>query len=156
MAWPLLRIKGVKTESGVSEQPVGLEETIQGAKNRASSAWKTVEEASIGVGLESGLVVVNGSTFDFCACVIFDGSSQRHFTGVSPMFPLPPRAVATLAEKGYNQSFIDLGVEADPTGKGVLGQMPDGILSRPLQMKASVQYALMQLKNEALFSSAVL
>ncbi len=41
-------------ESGVSEQPMGLEETALGAKNRAKSARQLVPDSVAGLGMESG------------------------------------------------------------------------------------------------------
>lgn len=42
-------------ESGVPDQPMGDEETKQGAKNRAEAALAAVPNASFGAGLEGGL-----------------------------------------------------------------------------------------------------
>ena len=158
-------IQGMATDSGVSEQPMGLEETIIGAKNRAASALAAVTGAVIGIGLESGLVVADGNHFDFCACDIFDG--KNHHVGLSSMFPLPKKVVAALEEKGYNEAFRHAGVEPQPTGNGVLGKLSGtreytnadlvriytvwthhaccnfttgDIMSRPAQMKQSVSF----------------
>eukprot|EP00747_Dinoflagellata_sp_TGD_P070193 gnl/TRDRNA2_/TRDRNA2_156479_c0_seq4.p1 gnl/TRDRNA2_/TRDRNA2_156479_c0~~gnl/TRDRNA2_/TRDRNA2_156479_c0_seq4.p1 ORF type:complete len:182 (+),score=17.84 gnl/TRDRNA2_/TRDRNA2_156479_c0_seq4:71-616(+) len=89
--WPDLRYKvsGVSAASGVSEQPMGLEETTLGAKNRAQNALQSLEGASVGIGLESGLVVVDGMHLDFCACAVFDGT--RHYLGLSSGWVLPPQ-----------------------------------------------------------------
>jgi inosine/xanthosine triphosphatase len=46
---------GVGAESGVPDQPMGDEETKQGAKNRAEAALAAVPNASFGAGLEGGL-----------------------------------------------------------------------------------------------------
>ena len=100
---------------------MGLEETLIGAKNRATRARAAVHGAAIGIGLESGLVVVDGRYFDFCACSIFDG--KYHSVGMSSMFPLPQQVVELLPEKGYNEAFRLTGVEPDATGNGVLGAM---------------------------------
>ena len=80
---------GVDTDSGVSEQPVGLDETLLGARNRAAGALRAVAGASIGVGLESGVLQVEGALFDVCACAIFDGTYMC--VGLSSSWPLPPR-----------------------------------------------------------------
>ena len=114
-------VEGVPTDSGVSEQPMSLEETVLGAKTRASRAFLEIEGASIGIGLESGLVVVDGKHFDFCACSIFDG--RRHFVGMSSMFPLPQQVVELLGQMGYNEAFDALGVDPNPDGGGVLATM---------------------------------
>eukprot|EP00966_Prymnesium_polylepis_P193537 4485721-Prymnesium_polylepis.1 len=123
-------VGGFATSSGVPDQPVGLEETLLGAKNRALAAFekqrqldlllfgesssragsgssgKAADEVGsrspfIGVGLESGLVVVDGATIDTCACAIFDGT--RLYVGFSSGWSLPPRVATAIAERGYNQ-----------------------------------------------------
>lgn len=144
-------IKGVATESGVSEQPMGLDQTVLGAQNRATSALHSVQGAELGIGLESGLVVMGGRHFDFCACALDDG--KRQCVGISSMWPLPPQVVEAMSGGiGYNQAFEALGVPADDRGDGVLARLSSGILSRPKQMEESVHAALIQLRNVALYS----
>ena len=156
--WPSLQsspyansyiVRGMATESGVREQPLGLEETVLGAKNRARAARED-SGAHIGIGLESGLVEVENSTVDFCACVIYDG--DRYHVGLSSGWPLPPRVAATIPFLGYNQSFENVGVSADATGDGVLSALSGGVLSRPIQMQEAVRAALVSAQNEALFA----
>eukprot|EP00933_Yihiella_yeosuensis_P070527 TRINITY_DN78646_c0_g1_i1.p1 TRINITY_DN78646_c0_g1~~TRINITY_DN78646_c0_g1_i1.p1 ORF type:complete len:184 (+),score=36.06 TRINITY_DN78646_c0_g1_i1:40-591(+) len=142
-------VTGLSTPSGVSEQPMGLEETMLGAKNRAKAALEGGEGAKLGIGLESGLVVVDGLSFDFCACCIFDG--VKYATGMSSMWALPPKVSSALAEKRYNKAFEDIGVSPDDRGDGVLSQLSCGKLSRPKQMRESVDAALLQLSNPDLW-----
>jgi len=89
--------------TGVSDQPYTLSETMTGAKNRATAAWGAHqigcgggpcggsggEEASVwGVGMESGLFEdPQGKLFDLCACAIFDG--ERYHVGYSCAWALP-------------------------------------------------------------------
>ena len=94
-AWPqeggdarAYTVVGVHVESGVADQPMGLEETLKGAKNRAENARASHAGAAIGIGLESGLVLLGGVHLDFCACSIYTGS--RHCVGLSSMWALPP------------------------------------------------------------------
>ena len=156
--WPSLQsspyansyiVRGMATESGVREQPLGLEETVLGAKNRARTA-RDESGAHIGIGLESGLVEVENSTVDFCACVIYDG--DRYHVGLSSGWPLPPRVASTIPFLGYNQSFENVGVPADATGDGVLSALSGGVLSRPMQMQEAIRAALVSSQNEALFA----
>ena len=91
-------VGGFATSSGVPDQPMGLEESLLGAKNRALAAFDKQRQLDlllfgepssraiarppfIGIGLESGLVVVDGATIDTCACAIFDGT--RLYVGFS-------------------------------------------------------------------------
>lgn len=142
-------VVGVRASSGVPDQPMGLDETTLGAKNRATAALKAVDGARFGVGLESGLVVVDGNLFDFCSCAIFDG--QRHYIGVSSMWMLPSRVAQALRTRGYNQCWADIGIEPDAEGDGVLGALSNGFLSRPKQMRESVHTAMLQFRNSQLW-----
>lgn len=82
-----------KVISGVSDQPFTLEETTQGAKNRARAAMAAAEGApggekvQLGVGIESGLFSTDGKLYDVCACAIWD--SQNFHTGCYSHGPAP-------------------------------------------------------------------
>ena len=101
-------VSGGDTPSGVSDQPVGIEETVKGARNRATFVLQQREAASLGVGLESGIVLIGASVFDFCACAIAivqpDGTS-RTVIGLSSFWMLPPRVGNALLDGsgGYNE-----------------------------------------------------
>ena len=49
-----ISVRGIAVESGVSPQPLSLEETIRGAMNRAEEALKVVRDAVHGVGVRQG------------------------------------------------------------------------------------------------------
>eukprot|EP00440_Ansanella_granifera_P043083 gb/GFBE01046708.1/.p1 GENE.gb/GFBE01046708.1/~~gb/GFBE01046708.1/.p1 ORF type:complete len:204 (+),score=23.94 gb/GFBE01046708.1/:1-612(+) len=155
-------MRAVSAASGVSEQPMGLEETVLGAKNRAEDARANVISSLIddppssqarvlGIALESGLVIVDGKHFDVCACSVFDGA--YHAVGFSSMWPIPEQVVHGLQEKGYNGSFEEvLKLPPDDKGDGVLGHLSDGKYSRPAQMKESMAAAVLQLCNPRLYA----
>ena len=144
---------GVNTDSGVSEQPVGLDETLLGARNRAAGALRAVAGASIGVGLESGVLQVEGALFDVCACAIFDGTYMC--VGLSSSWPLPPRVALELDRLGYNAAFEAVtAAPADADGAGALSQLSDGVLSRPAQMQEALNVCLLQLRNPQLYGPA--
>jgi inosine/xanthosine triphosphatase len=83
------RVVGVAVESGVSEQPIGWEEIVAGAMNRAERAFSAMA-CDLGVGYEDGLVEVPGTAtghVNFGCCAIFDG--KRHALGFSAGFEYP-------------------------------------------------------------------
>jgi len=55
---PDAKIEGVAVTSGVPEQPVGFEEIICGARNRAAGAWSG-SSCDLAVGIEDGLVAIS-------------------------------------------------------------------------------------------------
>ena len=54
---PDAEIEGVEVASGVPEQPVGFEEVIRGARNRAAGAMSGAP-CDLGIGIEDGLVPI--------------------------------------------------------------------------------------------------
>ena len=60
--FPEYTVEGVNVPTGVSPQPKTDEETRQGAVNRAI-ATLNVPETDIGVGLEGGVLLLNGSLY---------------------------------------------------------------------------------------------
>lgn len=107
--------------TGVSEQPMSLVETVTGAKNRASAAWGATQtnagggpcggcagsdsggganDNHWGVGMESGLFEGSqGKLYDICACAIFDGANYH--VGYSCAWALPD-AVAEVRAQGQS------------------------------------------------------
>jgi len=79
---------GVAVESGVSDQPLGEEETIRGAINRARGAFSSHPQADLGVGLERGLVKIRGRYFLVCVAAIYTPERKIHL-GISSKWPLP-------------------------------------------------------------------
>jgi len=91
---PDAKIEGVAVASGVSEQPVGFEEVIRGARNRAAGAV-IGSDCDLGIGIEDGLVPLptggpDGEVAHLnIGCVaITDG--ERTSIGFSSAFGYPP------------------------------------------------------------------
>jgi len=68
---PSLDIEGYNVDSGVPDQPIGLETIYKGAYNRAIEASK-IRENDYNIGLEAGIYVVNGKHIDLQFCAIID------------------------------------------------------------------------------------
>ncbi|SEJ33370.1 inosine/xanthosine triphosphatase [Bhargavaea ginsengi] len=58
-----VEVFGSETESGVPGQPVGDEETLAGARNRALSALRAGENCDLAIGLEGGVKELDGRLF---------------------------------------------------------------------------------------------
>lgn len=67
-------IVGYDVDSGVSDQPMGPEETTSGAKNRAMSAFTkaNTEDTAVGLGLEAGFLQNDGSLSMICTVAIYN------------------------------------------------------------------------------------
>lgn len=81
-----VEVKGVKVESGVSDEPIGIE-AIEGARNRAREALRILN-ADFGVGIEGGIFHLFGKYY--CAGFVWierrDGASS---SGTSGWFECP-------------------------------------------------------------------
>lgn len=92
-------VVGKSVSSGVSDEPADLHEMITGARNRAASAFSSTHGAKYGVGLESGLLIVDEQYFDVCVCAIYVGP-KACWVGISSGWLLPPRIAGTISQLG--------------------------------------------------------
>jgi inosine/xanthosine triphosphatase len=146
--FPEARFEPVGVESGVSVQPIGLGETLRGAKNRARAAFGPCD---LSVALESGLVPVPETAtgyMNLTACAIFDGSEM--FLGLGPAFELPAEVTRLVTEDG---------LELDPAvrragltdnarigyGQGIIGILSGGRVTRMDYSRPAVSMALVRM-----------
>lgn len=135
----------VAADSGVSDQPIGLEETLRGARNRAENAFA---DCFLSVALESGLVEAPGSNtgyMNLTACAIFDG--RQMYLGLGPAFELPGEVTRLVVEEG---------LELDPAvrragltdnhrigyAQGIIGILSGGRVTRLDYSRPAVSMAL--------------
>jgi inosine/xanthosine triphosphatase len=80
-----LELTAVAAPSGVSEQPIGFDEILCGARNRARRSYAEGRgSCDLGVGIEDGLIPVAGLRSGYVnlgCCVLFDGKQDA--TGFS-------------------------------------------------------------------------
>ena len=81
-----LFIDGVSADSGVSDQPLTIQETKNGAKNRAMAAWST-GKFDLAAGIEGGLQEIDGIYSLIGIVAFYDGSN--YFLGQSDLLALP-------------------------------------------------------------------
>lgn len=91
-------ITPVEVMSGVSDQPIGLDEIQTGADNRARLAFESSGLSNkIGVGLEGGLVQDGDDFYLLCVASIYDGN---YFRGISQKTVLPAGVAQMIKEGG--------------------------------------------------------
>lgn len=145
------QIEGITTDSGVSNQPKSLEETISGAMNRARKAFI---ECAYSIGLESGLFAVPMSKtgyMDVCACAIFDG--RDFHLGLSSAWEFPDKKITDLMIKGgldMSQAINSAGLVDNPdigSEEGAIGILTKGRLNRKEYTKQALRTALIHLEK---------
>ena len=129
---------GVNISSGVSDQPFGEEETLQGAKNRVKHAYEAYPDASFWVGIEGGVVVLEDIMYGF-AWIVVRGESPtisypKNFIGKarSAAFMLP-LAVQKMVERGIELGSANdqyFGTHASKQGAGAIGLLTENRVTR--------------------------
>ena len=158
-------IRGVEVESGVPDQPLGFEELVEGARNRAESARRG-GECDLGVGYEDGLVAIpgpsgssSGSWFNIGCAAVSDG--VRISLGLSSGFAYPPacwqRAVAERLPIGaLFDRFWDRHREGAPVPAqlsiGNVGKLTGGALTRAEYTRHAVVCALVPFLHPDLYT----
>ncbi len=146
-------IISVSVISGVADQPVGLEATINGAKNRARAAFEATN-AALAVGLESGIFSVphtKSEYMDTTACAIYDG--QTYHLGLSSCFEYPKAMIEKVIAEGkaIGPIALEMGFADDPKfaeEQGMIGILTKGIVSRTAYSEQAVHMALIHLLND--------
>lgn len=139
-------VVGIDVDSGVSAQPKSLDETIQGATNRARAAFNG---CNFSIGLESGLMSVGAAKsgyMDVCVCVIFDGT-QIHL-GLSSAWEFPDKRItALMIDEGLDMSeaINKMGLTTNAaigSSEGAIGIVTKGRLDRKAYTKEALRTAL--------------
>jgi len=147
-------VKGVAVASGISEQPLVLEETLQGAMNRAKNAW---HDCDLSFGLESGMFPVAHTKTGFMdvgVCAIYDG--RQYHLGFSSCFEYPKEVTKLVLQAGLNISDASRQTgltEHEYIGhaEGTIGILTKGRVTRKDYTKQSIAMALIHLENPDLY-----
>jgi inosine/xanthosine triphosphatase len=140
---PDFRIASAPVDSGVDAQPRSDLDTVRGAATRARAALDALAGAAIGVGIESGVDRLDGSTFCFtwAVAVARDGAMGR---GCSARIELPAE-VAELLEHGLTleEALVARGERAGVGGRGgAMGVLTAGAVTRADATIHALHFAL--------------
>ncbi len=142
-------VRSTEVSSGVSDQPVSLEETIVGAQNRAKAAFA---ESDYSIGIESGLMQVphtKSGYMDVCAVAIYDGT--EYHLGLSSGWEFPDKEInRIIVEDGLDmsQAINKVGLTADPSigsKAGAIGILTKGRLPRKEYTMQALRTALIHI-----------
>jgi len=142
--------RGVSVSSGVSNQPMSRQETLQGALNRAQNALSGQTEADYVLGIEGGIEEVECRLEVFAwVVVLHEGQIGRSQTGV---FYLPDE-VAQLVHAGKELGEADdivFGRNNSKQGNGSIGLLTDDAYTRTDYYVDAVVMALIPFKKPEL------
>lgn len=140
---PGATVQGIAVPSGVADQPMGDDETIAGARTRATAA-RAALNATLAIGLEGGCVELSDGTMRTCAWAVAVDADGREGVGGSLAMPLPPE-VAALVRSGVELGHaMDRVANARNTkhGAGAVGILTGGLIDRQRAYETLVTYAL--------------
>jgi inosine/xanthosine triphosphatase len=145
-------VSAVHVNSGVPDQPIGLEKTIEGAVNRAKGAY--LSDCDLGVGIESGLLeaphTITGYV-DLQWCAIYDG--KKTTLGVSAGFEYPPSVVEEVLNGKEVGDVMDELTGVDNLGEkmGAVSYLSRGLLDRTGNTEQCVLMAMIPRLNEGIY-----
>jgi len=156
---------GVDVDSGVSDQPVGFEEIVAGARTRARAAFAS-GPCDLAVGIEDGLVVIDAlgpDAVNVGAAAVTDG--RRTSVGLSSGFAYPSECgLQAVAERqpvgGLFHALMDRLEPPDPGSpprapsagvEGNIGRLTAGVLPRSEYGRHAVLCALVRFLHPGLY-----
>ncbi len=140
---------GVKSQSGVPDQPVGFEQTFNGMKNRIKFIKNIHPDADYFVGQEGGITDI-GKEMRECAYIGIEDKDGYFGYGTTPSF-LVPFEIAEYVRQGdelgtANDKFA--GLTNSKQAGGVIHTLTDGIIDRVKFYFQAAVIALMEIKHK--------
>jgi inosine/xanthosine triphosphatase len=162
---PGVEVRGVEVASGVSAQPIGFEEIVSGARNRARAACESAD-CDLGVGIEDGLVALplgaasaGTQHLNIGCAAITDG--ERFSLGFSSAFAYPPEVslpavldrepIGALFDRLWRERRGGLDGPPLPRAVGNIGKLTAGVLPRSEYARHAVLCALVAFVNPDLY-----
>ncbi|MDY6872767.1 MAG: inosine/xanthosine triphosphatase [Chloroflexota bacterium] len=146
------QVQTVSVPSGVSDQPMTDEATLEGAATRAENAKAALPEADFWVGVEGGCDHLDAELVAF-AWVRVLGRVQAGQARTA-LFQLPP-AVAALVESGMELGDADdriFGERNSKQANGAVGLLTGDVETRATFYEQAVVLALIPFRNPELYS----
>jgi len=148
----VVEVEGIHVPSGVSDQPMTDDETLQGARTRAEQAKERVSRANFWVGIEGGVNLTHHGMESFAWVVVIsrEGGSGQSRTS---MFFLPPR-IAELIHEGKElgeATDIVFNHHNSKQERGTVGFLTNNLINRTSYYVDAVVLALIPFTNKELY-----
>jgi len=143
-----VEVQGIKVKSGVSNQPIGFDETLNGAENRARACMR--EGVDFSVGLEGGIAKEKGKWFSFGVCYIIRRDNKKGI-GVTSWFQLPKKVIEKIQKDKKELGEVMDELENDTNTKqkgGAISFFTKGIKDRTKLYEEAVINALIPFIRE--------
>jgi inosine/xanthosine triphosphatase len=147
-----LQVEMQGVPSGVSDQPMTSEETLQGARQRATNARESLPTADFWAGVEGGVEESENGLEVFAWIVIL--SRERCGMARTGSFFLPPK-IADLVRSGKELGDADdivFGRSNSKQQNGAIGILTDDAIDRAGYYEQAVIMALIPFKNSKLYA----
>ncbi len=152
--FPDWEIKAVAADSGIKEQPMSLEEIVEGSRNRAQmwlEGW--------GIGIESGIMEVERASSGWVntiACSIWNADLRKFSLGLAGGFVVPQAIMDIVLETGVDLSEASrrAGLTKEQRigyGAGIISLLTHGKMARKPYIKQAIQMAMIQVDHPELY-----
>lgn len=143
-----------EVSSGVSNQPMGDQETLTGARNRAYNARMACPQADYWVGLEGGLSALDDGDESLAAYswIYILGKNQQGFAR-SASYILPDK-IGNLIRQGMEQGEADdlvFGQENSKQASGGVGLLTNDLITRAELYAMAVKLALIPFNQQEFY-----
>lgn len=147
-------LTSVSAESGVSDQPIGDEETITGAKNRVENAKKEISDADYYIGIEGG-IEDSGVDVGVIAWTIIHSKDAREGKARAATFFLPSLIVAQLRAGKELARAVDSVFSKTNSGhqNGSVGILTHDVIDRTQYYVDMIVLALIPFVNEEMYKT---
>ncbi|NHV45399.1 MAG: inosine/xanthosine triphosphatase [Candidatus Verstraetearchaeota archaeon] len=141
----------------IPSQPIGLDNVIRGAIERAKKALELEEKADLGIGIEAGIIPIPYTItgyMDQQFAAIADRSG-RVTIGGGPAFEYPPIVIRRVINERLEVNTIMEEITKKPKigqKEGAIGFLSKGITNRTQITEMAVLMALIPRLNEDLFN----
>ena len=144
-------VVSVNVASGIDAQPMDVDSTVRGARNRAAGALSAVPDADYGVGLEGGIERCAGKYFECGWMVVIDRRGGREGIGSSARFEMSEVLMRPLLDEGKELAEV---IDAMTGGTdvrstlGAMGVLTGGYLGRADAYSHGLMFALAPFLSE--------
>lgn len=147
-------VEGISAPSKVADQPIGDNETLLGARNRALFCKEKMPGADYWVGVEGGVDQNIEGMSVFAWMIIIEKDSDIEGKAKTGTFYLP-KVVQQLVNEGMELGEADdkiFGKRNSKQGSGSVGILTHGLIDRTVYYKEALILAIIPFVNKTLYS----